>query len=63
MTPAEPQTEHNDLQMVSTDSLLMKIPQVTREEWEAASKQYFKEAAQWPTIVSVVRSCTIHTTK
>ena len=46
MAPAEPQAERNDLKMVSPDSLLMKVPQVTREEWEAASKTYFNEAQQ-----------------
>ncbi len=46
MAPAEPQDERNDMQMVSPDSLLMKVPQVTREEWEAASRPYFNEAQQ-----------------
>ncbi len=32
--------------MAPADSCLMKIPEVSQEEWEAAAKPYFKEAEE-----------------
>ena len=46
MTPEESQGKGDELKMVSSDTLLMKIPEVSQEEWEAAAKPYFREARQ-----------------
>ena len=42
----ELQGDVDELKMVSSDTLLMKIPEVSREEWEAGAKPYFREARQ-----------------